>query len=309
MTLVEIEDKIKEIGIKLYGEKPQYAKISNGKFKFIASVHLRKFLLEELKKLESLKTNITNLKVYELEVEWNNVFFKNKEIKVKYGNVYTDEYYFELSRSSFEILKPFILFQKLKPLKVKIYGNKIISISNLSEILNIFEILTLKSEIYIYFNQENSKSFNKITSQIHKLENKDIIDFYRIIEHSDYLEYLCQTQSADYKIIPATELVVSNQQIVSEDDAFLFTINKKTKTYIIWESILINKATYIFETNKTNYLEDLHFIFDFIVSDNDKKRFKLGALIKDKENKFNLVYKLRHSTKEEWINKIEGIGC
>lgn len=307
MTLVEIENKIKEIGIKLYGEKPQYAKIYKGKYKFIASVHLRKFLLEELKKLENLKASITNLKVYELEIEWNNVFFENNKIKVKYGNVYSDEYYFELSRSSFEILKPFILIQRLKPLKVKIYGNKIISISNLTDILNVFKILTLKSEIYIYFNQEQSKSFNKITSLIHKLENKDIIDFYRILEHNNYLEYLCQKQSEDYKIIPATELVVSNQNIISEDDAFLFTINNKQKLYIIWESILINKATYIFETNKINYLEDLHFIFDFIASDNDKKRFKLGALIKDKDNKFNLVYKLRHSTKEEWINKIEEI--
>jgi hypothetical protein len=309
MTLFEVESKIKEIYIKLYGEKGihKYAGILNVKYKFVASLHLRKYLLEELKKLEILKESLINPKVLDLEVDWCNVYFENNQIKIKYGNIFSEKYFFEFARSSFEVLKPFIINKKLKPLKVQICNNKIVSISNLEEVLNIFSILTLKKEYDLYLTEDKSESFSKIKSQLNFIENKQIIEFYRIIEHSEYLKYLCQIQSKDYKIIPATELIISNKQIISEDDAFLFTINTKTKMFIIWESILINKATYIFETNEINYFEDLQSIFDFIVSDNNKKRFKLGALIKLNENKFNLVYKLIHSTKEEWIGKLQSI--
>ena len=307
MTLFEIDNKIKDIKIKLYGEKPKYAKISSKKYKFVASLHLRNYLLEELKKFEILREHIANPQLNDIEVTWNNVFFENNYIIIKYGNIFTEKYFFESARSSFEVLKPYIIARKLIPLNVTVDNNKIILISNLEEVLSVFKILTLKKEIDLYVNEDKSTSFKKIISQIKNLENKQIIDFYRITKHSDYLDYLCQIQSKYYKIIPATELVISNQQIISEDDAFLFTINTKTKMFIIWESILINKATYIFETTTVNYFENLQSIFDFIVSDNNKKRFKLGVLIKEQENKFNLVYKLIHNTKEEWIDKIQCI--
>lgn len=309
MTLIELDSKIKEIEIKLYGKKHVYEKSSiiGGKKKFIVSVHLRKYLLEELKKLEGLRESLMHPKLFNLKVDWSNIYFENKQISIKSGNIFTEKYYFEFSRSSFEILKPFIIAHKLKPLKVKICNNKIVSISNLEEVLNVFRILTLKNESFLYVNDHKSASFRKIILQLKDIDNKHILEFYRIIEHSEYLQFLCTMQSKEYKIIPATELIISNQKIISEDDAFLFTINTRTKMFIIWESVLINKATYIFKTNASNYFQDLQFIYDFIVSDNNKKRFKLGVLIKEKENRFNLVYKLIHSTKEEWISKIQNL--
>jgi hypothetical protein len=220
---------------------------------------------------------------------------------------YSEPFHFTESRSSYEFLKTYFLKSELKPLSVSMLGNKISSINNLSELNSVLQILSIQNEINNYFNDFESTSIDKILSKLKSISNQHLFDFFKIKERSLYLGFLCEVQSNDYKIIPTTEILLSNDKIISLQETFLFTIKSLEQNYIVWESTHINKATYIFQTTDNTYIEDVQRLFDFIASGENSKRRKLRYSIKTKENPFKSVGIIQHSNIDEWKAKIKSL--
>lgn len=302
MDEATIDKQISELKIKLYGEVPHMKK---GKLKTKKiPAHLKKYFQDELEKLEKQKAYLQNDHTFQTTIEWSNVKFENYQIRVLINSQYSEPFQHLESRSSYEFLKKYFLKSNLNPLSVSMLGNKISSISNLSELNSVIQILSIQSEINDYFNDFESTSIGKILSKLKSISNQHLFDFFKIKERSSYLGFLCEVQSNDYRIIPTTEILLTNDKIVSHEETFLFTIKGLKYNYIIWESTLINKATYIFQTNNNSYSEDVQKLFDFIASVENNKRRKLRFSSKTKENPFKSIGVLQHTNIDTWKVKL-----
>lgn len=305
MDISAIDKQISELTTKLYGKIPRMKK---GKLKMVAiSNHLRKYYVEEIEKLEKEKAYLQNLHEVQTTITWSNVRFENYQIRVIINGQYSEPFHLTESRSSYEFLKSYFLKSELKPLSVSMLGNKISSINNLSELNFVIQILSIQDQINNYFNDFESTSIDKILSKLKSISNQQIFDFFKIKERSLYLSFLCEFQSNDYKIIPTTEILLSNDKIISQEETFLFTIKSLKQIYIVWESTHINKATYLFQTTDNSYKEDVQRLFDFIASGENSKRRKLRYSMKTKENPFNNIGIIQHSNIDEWKVKIKSL--
>lgn len=76
--------------------------------------------------------------------------------------------------------------------------------------------------------------------------------------------------------------------------------------HVIWESTAINRATYIFKTSVDTYYQDVQRIFDFIASEQKRKRSKLRKSIGWK-NPLKNIGVAQHEGLKAWIAKINSI--
>lgn len=305
MDTSAIDKQISELTTKLNVKVP---KMKKGKLKMASiSSHLRKYYVDEIAKLEKQKAYLQNLNEVQITIAWSNVRFENYQIRIINNGQYSEPYLLSESRSSFEFLKTYFLKSDLKPISVSILGNKITSINNLSELNSVIQIISIQNEINNYFNDFESTSIDKIISKLKKISNQQMFDFLKIKERSLYLSFLCEIQSNDYKIIPTTEMLLSNEKIIAHEETFLFTIKRLNQNYIVWESTQINKATYIFQTTDITYKEDIQKLFDFIASGENSKRRKLRYSDKTINNPFKSVGIINHTNIEGWKEKIKNL--
>lgn len=310
MDISEIDKMILEYKVKMEKKIPQRAKKRKSKtwIKMVGiPEYLMKFYQDEITRLEQQKLSIQNQKVYETTISWEKVMFENYQIRIKINNHFSEPYPLQDSRSSFEFIKLFILKSDLNPLLISVLGDKIVSIINIEELNFVIQILSIQDEINCYFNDFESTSIDKILSKLRNVSNQHLFDFFKLKQRSSFLSFLCEQQSTEYRIIPTTEILFINEKLVSEEDTFLFTIKNSSNNYIVWESTLINKATYVFKTNENSYLADVQRIFDFIASGQNCKRRKLRYAIKTKENPFNSIGIIQHSNIDTWKEKLKNI--
>jgi hypothetical protein len=304
MDIIEIEKKILEYSEKL---EKKFFRIKNGKQKPAGMPgHLRKFYNGELARLLHEKALIADLETSVHSVSWERVRFEDGRIRVSINHHLSESYTFLGSRKSYELLKPLILRADLNPLLVTIHGNKIISISNLQEVNSLIEIMSVQDAVNNYFIDFDFEYIRQVLSGQRSISNKELSLFFKLKERSESLSFLCDLQSANYKLVPAAESVIQNQHLVSED-TFIFTVEGVECNYIIWESAHRNRATYIFKTFECTYIEDVHRLFDFISSNQNCKRRKLRSSLTSLERPFKSFAVLNHTSSEEWQLRIKGI--
>lgn len=307
MDITTIDNKIQEYVEKLNKKTLRKVKKGQPKRQVGIPIHLRKFYEEEISKLEKQKHFLQKQKRIKKKINWANVCFEDFHIRIFINNSFSEPYQFANSRKSLEFLKPYIIKRKLKPITVLMIGNKVDSIENLEELDNVINILSMQDEISNYLNDFTSSSFDKILLKIRNVTNKNLLDFFKIKDRSIYLNYLCTIQNDNYKIVPATEILSNNDFIITEEDTFLFTFTKKDTAFIIWESTSLNRATYIFNADKNNYQREIQIIFEFIISERNRKRSDLRLSINSNENPFKCITSINHNEFDSWKNKIENI--
>jgi hypothetical protein len=292
MTYTEINKKINEYEEKLNIKQ----KISVGKKTRLKaqSGHLRKFYKDEILKLKKLKESLENQKFEILDFTWDKVIFEDFKIRLIVSDKIYGPIQFKDSRKSFEHLKPYFNKLNLKPIRCTISGNEIIDFLNLEEIYEIIQVFIFET-IILNFSKYNFSDFEK---SIEKLKNSITIEVANLAKRSEYLKYLITLNDVNFKIIPLLENGHTNE------DSFIFTITNNNDIYLVWESCIEKKATYVFSTVSGNYLQSLIEIVKFILSEETTRMDLRQNFIREnmKNIKCSLLY---HDDFVSWKNKLE----
>lgn len=305
MTIEEIDRKILEFNNKLKNAYT-FTTTKKGKRRKIHSIpHLHKYYVEEIVKLEKIKEKLHRHEEYTLTLNWDSVFFEDSFIKVLVNNRYTERHFTPESHCFFNYLMPYIIKLGLQPITIKIANNKIVHIENIGEINNILRILSVKDEIKKYFENYEAANIGGIISKLGPITNNELSRFFKLNHRNNFLLYLSKVQNIDYKIIPTFELKTLYNRVISEEETFLFTLKSLTNVYIIWESSLSNKATYVFETTEDDYLKAVQHIFDYIASEQSCKRRRLRYSIGLIENPLKCISYIQHNSFDSWKKKLE----
>ena len=291
MTIAEIDIKIKEYKKKLKSKRK--VTVGNKTKNKKQPAHLRKYLNGEIRKLKKLKSTLENQKTKRIVVSWDNVIFDDFKIGVTDSNIFYGPIELKDSKKSFEYLKPFFQKLNLKKIVCIVKGRKIIEILNLNEIYNTIQIFNFKNLTLNYINYEPSD----LLKSINKLNNKITISITKLDSKTDYLSHLINLNHIDYKIIPLLE----NGEL--NEDSFIFTLKTSNKIYLVWESCLDKKATYIFESTPEKYKETVVTIVKFILSEKTTRMDLRQNFMRENLNniKCELIY---HDSIKNWKQKL-----
>jgi hypothetical protein len=300
MNLQEINKKIAEYRIELE-KQTNYVPIKGGTYvvrqKGISKSLVRHYQ-QEILKLEIERKEILNLG-HSYDITWDQVYFDNNCIRVKFNNQFSEPYGFYPARKSFEYIKTYLTKINLPSLKVTIQGCKILRIQNLEHFSQAVTMLDFKSNMDIFLKNRQVQSVSSILERLENLTNTAIKDILSIRSKGQYLSYLCDIQSVDHKIIPAPEVFIFRNTL-KEEDTFIFTIKEVNRILLIWESVNFSRATYIFQADKETYLDKLYNIFGYIISGEKHKRSSLRELI-PQSNSINVI---EHDDFASWKTKI-----
>lgn len=244
-----------------------------------------------------------------LNLGWKDIIFRDGFIS--FWGWERCSYPCELSQASYNRIKNFISLKRECRFQAEIdsLNNKIVCVIGLEILDEIFELLNLKISLDNYKIGNIEYFINNI---IGKISNQNIINIFSLdTSKSQYLDYLCQRQDQNYKIIPVNEnrSFNANNSLISEY-VFLFAIRGNFgKSYIIWESLEISRATHIFECNHENYAYAFQKIFDYIQSPDITNKRQL--LHRSKISYFSGVVKYLGSNNHDyiidWISRIKRI--
>jgi len=269
---------------------------------------ITKFSKKKLADLEHQKTLILKQRQLLKKVEWTAVRFDDYMVRIVVNGLVSEPFSLQESRKSFEHLKSYIQRYQLMPLQVAIIGSTVVSITNLEELRKVIMVLSIQNEVNLYFEDSHSISVDTILTKLRGFTNKELSTLFKLQERGAYLKYLCDLQSMNYKIIPTTEMSLSNnRRPAAVEDTFLFTITNKKNIFIIWESTLINRATYVFRTSKFNYLMHVQNLFDFIASTQHKKRTRLRQSISNENNPLKSIGVLVHDDVTQWTSRLQDL--
>jgi hypothetical protein len=238
-----------------------------------------------------------------LEIDWSDVIFEDFNVLVKYGNNYSRPFPITESRKSFKFLKKYILSLKREPLNVLLIGNEIKEIKNIEQLKDMVTILKVKNKFLEQFEKEKTVSIKSILKFIEPLSTTFLIEIAKAsAEEINCIDYLSELQDANFKPIPAFE-VIPHGNSTSTEDTFIFTVRSKTHLYLVWESTLNGRATYIFVTDLDHYEMTIQSIYDYIASHQKAKRMKLR---KKDEHTTELNYHayITHSSFAHWKEKL-----
>jgi hypothetical protein len=305
MDLIAIEKKIDEYRLKIETKVPRIGSLRKKLIPIPGG--LKNYYEDEIKKLEKLREIILNPKIYTFSIGWNKIKFEDYQIRANINGRITEPYLLSESRASYEYIKPFIEKANLDDLIVTVSNEKILSIKNLDELNSVIQILSVKEQLKTYFENLDSDVLNNVLSTLKRISNERIIDIYKIEQKSVYLNSLCLMHSSKLKIIPTTEIQFRGEAIIAEEDTFLFSIVRGKNIFIIWESTLVNRATYVFQCSKKSYEKNVQEVFDFIASDQPGKRTMLRQKLKTAARIKNSIAVLQHTNLNSWANKLNRI--
>ncbi|WP_040282849.1 hypothetical protein [Psychroserpens damuponensis] len=292
MTHTEINKRIKEYERKLNSKRKVYV---GKKTKLKGQPgHLKKYFKEEILKLTKLKESLENQKTQIINFSWNNIIFDDFKIHLTKSNIFYGPIQLKDSRKSFVHLKPYFNKLNLKPITCTVKGNEIIKFENLEEIYEIIQVFNFKTLISDFSNYLASD----VEKNINKLNNKTIITLTNLANRSVYLKHLITKNHINFKIIPLLENGHNNE------DSFIFTLKNNNNVYLVWESCINKKATYVFSTTTNKYLESLIEIVKFILSEQTTRMDLRQNFIRENMGniKCNLIF---HNEFNDWKNKIE----
>lgn len=265
------------------------------------------------------KSSATNISIYstrqdiaanskitkKIVVKFEDILFDDYVIRIRNGNHVTLPYPLKESKKSFFLLKKYFRKLNFAPLKVTLHGNTIKNIENINQLDQAIEFLKV-IEIYVDSNNNiESVSANKLLKKLEKISNETIKCLANIDSIEKYFDYLNEIQSIDFKIVPVLEIINNGHQVISED-TYLYSVSCRNSEclLIIWESSSSGRATYVFLSNRQNYINTIQAIFDYISSNRKAKRLSLRRKESDLPI-VDCVGFIKHHSFEQWKIKID----
>lgn len=198
-----------------------------------------------------------------IETDWIDIGFHDGKIFFKDDEEVLHEVPLEESKTSFNLLVPYLQKKSLDKIYFEILCNNVISREGLE---------TLKDAILVIHRKRLKKKYEDLIgrgynpsedSEFRELTNKELSE---IFGKHEYIEYLQEFQSTAF-----------DMRLIYYDDSYLFSIPFKTEQIaIVWESIDVNKATYIFKCNADQYMDVFNLIETYLKDDTIiNKRSKL----------------------------------
>lgn len=175
------------------------------------------------------------------------------------------------SRRDFNNLQKHFM-KKLCPIYVSAVDGRIKKVHNHQDLLECIDIINKKIHPLEGSEQDDEKNESK-KKYFSKKETKDIIKQYKL---NYYLEYLCNEQLDDYKVIYCVENRINSNENMTIEHSFIFTIKDSSGNLkLIFENTEISRCTYAFITSKESWDKDVESISDFFVSDIVNKRLNI----------------------------------
>jgi hypothetical protein len=237
------------------------------------------------------------------QVNWTDIIFEDYAIKVKYDLNFSRSFPISESRKSFKFLKKYLLTLNREPIKILLVGNEIREIENISQLKDIVTILKVRQEFIEQFEKEKTVNAKSVLELIRALPTSFLVEIAKASSDDTIcIDYLTEIQDARFKPVPAFEVISNGNSIVTED-TFIFTISNKEHLFLVWESTLHGRATYIFAANPNQYELTIQSIYDYIASHQKAKRMKLRKKNAD-VIELNYVNFITHSSFEHWREKL-----
>jgi len=117
-------------------------------------------------------------------------------------------------------------------------------------------------------------------------------------------------QPEEYLIVPAIETRIFKKNTnIMEEKSFIFTLQHKNNTFLIFENINPARSSIVFIINEIYYLDTIKEIFNFFASSEiDNKREKLQYYkIEFKSIGIKKYYRINHNNYKDWLSKFEEI--
>jgi hypothetical protein len=210
------------------------------------------------------------------------------------------------SRKSFKYLKKYIKNLQLPALSILLVGTEIREIKNAEQVKEMVTLLRIKEQLIEDF--QNGKTITAV-SMLEKIKSvsKQFLTQMAVAGNGELMciEYLAAQLAENFKPIPAFEIIPSGNS-VSTEDTFIFVIERQAKLFLVWESTVHGRATYIFKAALDNYIDVVQAIYDYIGSPRKAKRM---ALRKRGTETSNLGYDgyVTHSAFDHWQQKLEAV--
>ncbi len=237
--------------------------------------------------------------------EWSDISFRNYYIIYKYNR---NEYKFDKhpkSSREYDYIKNFFEFNNFK-FKITLLDNKPINIEIPAEI---FEYLDLARDLSAFLNRPKFYSTLSLRSVMDKFDNS-IDKLLKLFnkKHTKYIQYLTSIHSTEFQIKTIFEPIVHQKNISKFDLSFLFTFNKNRLHYLIWESIEVDKATYVFGFNSLDeYYSGLEIFYSFLYNKNGfQGRMILRDFLRLKQ-KDHIYHNDNSTTDRQWRNKLNAL--
>jgi|GEM_PF-2731966 len=232
------------------------------------------------------------------EIGWNCVIFKDGFIQVFVKPYPKWEKLIPESRSSFELIKPVFSKFSIDPICLKVVNRAIREIVNLDEFKKVIAFLSIQDAVGAFLEEPDVRRFRSINHSLERVTNSQIIDFYKLRGRNSYYKYLCDKQDTQHKIVPVVESHPNALFGLIAEDGFIFT-REKNGLFFVWESSLPNRATFVFKTSPKSYTIDLQRLFDFISSNQKKKRTKIRNSTYN-YNPLGTIGRVTHSNRATW---------
>jgi hypothetical protein len=145
----------------------------------------------------------------------------------------------------------------------------------------------------------NSKHKMTLKQALEKGERMTFMDFRKY--KSRFLEFLINSQSSGYRIVPIEEAFeYKNSSYV--EDAFLFTLlSENNSIIIVLENVNPSRSTILFKTKRSEYIKALSVIYSFILGDSLNKRSEIRSHSLNFQNHGITKYKsINHDSFEGW---------
>ena len=206
------------------------------------------------------------------------------------------------SRRDFNNLQKHFM-KKLSPIYVSSVDGRIKKVYNHQNLLECINIIDKKLHPLEGSEQDDEKIESK-KKYLSKNETKDIIKQYKL---NHYLEYLCNEQLEDYKVVYCIENRINSNENITEEHSFIFTIKESSGNLkLVFENTEISRCTYTFITSKESWEKEIESISDFFVSNMVNKRLNIAQQKRNIPVLKDMKYaRITHTDYYKWKQLIE----
>ncbi len=247
---------------------------------------------------ESITLNEESVRI---QIEWRNIQFYDGALTIL--NQSNISKYLDLRcREIYNLIIPFFDRNNIVPPYFTIKNN----IIQLIEINQFFKLLDLGLEIMPFIDFTFDKIDRSISSEY--MSHKD---FARIVDsirdnHNEHIQYLSSIQSVNHKIIVVDENSGA-VKLENREPGFVFTFTNKKTSYLVWESTIISKATYIFKLEIDSYEDSKDALIAYIKSNILFKRDRLSKTNDKYGRILGFANKLIHRDYRMWETSLKSI--
>ena len=223
-------------------------------------------------------------------VQWSNIEFGNNVIRITDSDGKFLLAPKEICRKSYNQIKEY-LADKLP---------QIVLVKNQSGVWMLKEPIVFKEALRMIRQKEADdllqeaqykealRSYASMENYLNETKNHELILKRLREKKQNYLNHLIKNQLADYKLVPAVEMIAyESAESIGEEDVFIFTIQTNNFHYryldcvnIVYENVNPARASIVFTVEKKYYNQALQSIFNFMNDAKKKnKRSKLRQIV------------------------------